>query len=177
MVVAKNFAVLKKMVVNIWVGGVIIVHLRIMSFVNLYYHIVFATKNREQTIVNSVERRVYELLYAVMKNMNCKVFRIGGMPDHVHIFVEIPPTLAVATFVKELKRESSVVIRDERIIPNWGGWQDGYGAFSYSIHESDKIINYIKNQKEHHRHVSFVEEYRAWLIENGVDESAPYFPR
>lgn len=148
-----------------------------MSFCNLLYHIVFATKNREQLIRPEIERRVYGLLYTIMTNKKAHVLRIGGMMDHVHIFVNIPPDISVSEFIKELKRESSIVMKSEKIIPNWNGWQNGYAAFSYSRYDIDKIVTYITNQKEHHRTVSFIDEYKAWLIENGISETEPYFPK
>jgi len=148
-----------------------------MSFTQLFYHIVFATKNREPLISSEKERRVYTLLLSVMTKLGAQVYRIGGMPDHVHIFTSVPPEMPLSHFVKELKRATSVAIRNERIISGWPGWQEGYGAFSYSIHDREKIVNYIRNQKEHHRHISFIEEYRQWLLENGVPESELRFIR
>lgn len=148
-----------------------------MSFTNFFYHIVFATKNRLPVITHDVERRVYGLLYSLMKDMGAHVYRIGGMPEHVHIFASIPSTIAIGEFVKELKRKASALIKAENIVNNWGGWQEGYGGFSYSRHDKDTVIEYIKNQKEHHKVKSFIEEYREWLIENGVSPDAPYFPK
>ena len=147
-----------------------------MSFIRLNYHIVFATKRREPTIDLANERRVYALLFSIMKKYGATVFRIGGMPDHVHICVSIPPTIAVSDFVKHIKRESSLAIKQNSILAKWDGWQNGSGCFSYSKNDVDNIVNYIKGQKEHHRKRSFIDEYRAWLIENGVSSDEPYFP-
>ena len=147
-----------------------------MSFIRLNYYIVFATKRREPTIDLANERRVYALLFSIMKKYGATVFRIGGMPDHVHICVSIPPTIAVSDFVKHVKRESSLAIKQNSILAKWDGWQNGSGCFSYSKNDVDNIVNYIKGQKEHHRKRSFIDEYRAWLIENGVSSDEPYFP-
>lgn len=108
---------------------------------------------------------------------SCFVHRIGGMEDYVHILVEIPAKHAVAEVIKIIKQETSKAIRNSFLIREWDGWEVGYSAFTCSYRELDMLKNYIINQKEHHKHLSFKEEYRQWLIENGIDESDPYFPR
>ena len=148
-----------------------------MSFTKSVYHIVFGTKYRQPTIPIDVERKLYKILYDLMKNYGAFVYRIGGMPDHVHILVDITSKNALTDFVKRLKQESSFLIKKDEAFPNWNGWGEGYGAFTYSISEIPSVINYITNQKEHHKKVSFIEEYRNWLIEMGVSPDEPYFPK
>ena len=75
----------------------------------------------------------------------------------------------MSEFIQKLKRESSLAINRDSILPKWDGWQEGYGAFTYSRNEADKIINYIKGQKEHHKRVSFIEEIEVWMKENGME--------
>ena len=148
-----------------------------MSFHTLLYHVVFSTKYRTSSISTDVERDVYHILYHQLLKFSCYVHRIGGMPDHVHILMEIPPNVAVSEVIKIAKQESTKEIRQRGIIPQWSGWEEGYGVFSYSRQELAAIKQYIANQKEHHRKVSFIEEYRQWLIENGVDPAHPFFPK
>jgi len=112
-----------------------------------------------------------------MRKYGVRALRIGGMPDHVHLFFVMPPTLALSDFMKRLKRESSLMITQEMIIDRWEGWQEGYCAFSYSRHDVEKITNYIKNQKERHSRVSFIDELRLWMIENGISDDDAYFPK
>ena len=112
-----------------------------------------------------------------MKNYEAFIYRIGGMPDHVHILVDITSKAALSDFVKRLKQESSYLLKNDSSFPNWNGWGEGYGAFTYSVSEIPTVIEYINNQKEHHKKVSFIEEYRQWLIEMGVSPDEPYFPR
>lgn len=147
-----------------------------MSFYNLIYHIVFATKRREKVIEIVDERRIYGLLLSIMEKYGARVFRIGGMPDHVHILACVPPTISLSDFIGSVKRESSLFIKQNSILSKWNGWQDGFGCFSYSLQDKDKIVNYIKNQKEHHKKISYLDELRGWLIENGVSPDSPYFP-
>ena len=85
--------------------------------------------------------------------------------------------MALSDFVKRLKQESSYLLRKDCAFSDWNGWAEGYGAFTYSITEIPNEIEYINNQKEHHKKVSFIEEYRQWLIEMGVSPDEPYFPK
>ena len=148
-----------------------------MSFTKSVYHIVFSTKYRQPTISISNERRLYKILYDLMKKRNAHVYRIGGMPDHVHILVDITAKISLSDFVKHLKQESSFLIARCGYFQDWSGWEEGYAAFSYSEKEIDNVMEYITNQKEHHTKISFREEYRNWLIEMGVSPDAPYFPK
>ncbi len=148
-----------------------------MSFYNLLYHIIFATKNRQKTIETAREKELYAILYSIMKKNGAYTHRIGGMPDHVHILVSIPPDISISKFIQNLKRESSLAASDSHLFDKWDGWQNGYGIFTCSRHDYNKIFNYIKNQKEHHANISFIEEYRQWLIENGISPDEPYFPK
>ena len=148
-----------------------------MSFTKSVYHIVFGTKLRQPSIPIDIDRKLYKILYDLMKSYGAFVYRIGGMPDHVHILVDITSKMALSDFVKRLKQESSYLLRKDSAFSDWNGWAEGYGAFTYSISEIPKVIEYINNQKEHHKKVSFIEEYRQWLIEMGVSPDEPYFPK
>ena len=85
--------------------------------------------------------------------------------------------MALSDFVKRLKQESSYLLRIDSAFSDWNCWAEGYGAFTYSITEIPNVIEYINNQKEHHKKVSFIEEYRQWLIEMGASPDEPYFPK
>jgi putative transposase len=94
--------------------------------------------------------------------------------DHVHIFSDIHPSSSLADYVKNIKVASSLWLKESGKFPKFTGWQDGYGAFTYSIREKDMIINYIKNQKEHHKTETFYDEYKRLLIENGIEFDEKY---
>ena len=146
-----------------------------MSFNKLTYHIVFSPKNREPVISHSIETDFYRMIYTILLQYDAKVHRIGGMPDHIHLLISIPATIALSKFIQAIKRESSKAATS--IINHWPGWQEGYAAFSCGYKDLESIKLYIMNQKNHHSKISFIEEYRRWLIENGVSENEPYFPR
>lgn len=147
-----------------------------MSFYRLLYHIVFSTKYRKPHITADIERDVYNTLYHQLLKYNCFVHRIGGHTDHVHILVEIPPTVALSELIKITKQESSKEIRQRNIRMDWAGWEEGYGAFTYAKSDIETIKTYICNQKRHHSTISFLDEYRDWLIQQGIDPNHPYFP-
>ena len=99
------------------------------------------------------------------------------MPDHIHILVDISAKNSLSDFVKKIKQESSYLIARHPDVRLWDGWEEGYSAFTYSAKDIKTVTEYIINQKEHHKRVSFIDEYRAWLIEMGVSPDEPYFPK
>lgn len=114
------------------------------------------------------DEELYKYIWGVVKNKNCKLYRINGIEDHIHIFSDVHPSLALADFIKDIKVSSNLWMKDSGKFPKFKGWQDSYAAFTYSIKEKDIIINYIMNQKKHHKHESFYDEYKRLLIENGI---------
>jgi putative transposase len=139
-----------------------------MSYRQILYQIVFGTKYRRPTINETHCTELYRYIWGIVKSKNCLLFRINGVEDHIHILCDLHPTVALADLVKDIKAGSSRWMKESGLFPDFEGWADGYGAFTYSIRERDKMISYIKKQKEHHKKVSFVEEYSALLEENGL---------
>ncbi len=144
------------------------------TYTQILYQIVFATKNHEMTMVESGQEKLYKYILGVLKNKKCHLYRIGGVEDHLHIVTHVHPTVAVAYLIKDIKLAASKIIKAENLFPDWDGWQDGYGAFTYSISAKDNLIEYVKNQKEHHKRVSFREEYISLLKEHGIDFDEKY---
>ncbi len=97
------------------------------------------------------------------------------MPDHIHLFVSLPSTLSLASFVQRVKTDSSKWMKANAHFPNFRGWGHEYAGFSYNLHDKDKIVNYIIRQKEHHQRFSFAEEYRAFIESNGIPIDKRYF--
>jgi len=96
------------------------------------------------------------------------MYRINGVSDHLHIITHLHPTISLAALVKDIKLATTEYIENEFLFPSFNGWQDGYGAFTYSIGAKDNLIEYVKNQEEHHRVKTFREEYINLLNEHGV---------
>jgi putative transposase len=94
--------------------------------------------------------------------------------DHIHILSDLHPSVSLSDYIKDIKVASSLWMKECGYFPAFEGWQDGYGAFTYSIREKDKVINYIKNQKEHHKSETFYDEYKRLLIESGIGFDEKY---
>ena len=104
----------------------------------------------------------------LIQNKKCTPYQINGIDDHIHIFCDLHPSIALADFIKDIKIASNLWMKDTGNFPEFVGWQDGYGAFTYSIREKDMILNYVKRQKIHHRKETFYDEFKRLLEENEV---------
>ena len=144
------------------------------SYRQIFYQIVFGTKHRQSTIDEINCRELYQYISGVIKNKNCKLYGINGMEDHIHIFSDLHPSISLSDYIKDIKVASSIWMKSCGKFPKFEAWQEGYGAFTYSIKEKDKIINYIKNQKEHHKTETFHDEFKRLLIENGIEFDEKY---
>ncbi len=140
----------------------------------LIYHIVFSTKRREPTIDQDQKKRMFAFIHHLLTNKNCHLYRINGIEDHLHILTHVHPSIAVSSLVKDIKLASDDFVKREGIFPKFKGWQDGYGAFSESIKAKEWLIEYVKNQEEHHKKVSFLDEYKALLMENEIEFDERY---
>ena len=130
-----------------------------MSKVCMLHHIVFATKNRENTLPDGVRDDLYRLIWNFFIGHNCKLIRIGGIENHIHILVDLNPMTALATLMQELKSITSIWLKRDARFPDFKGWCKEYFADSLSWKEKDGVIEYIKNQTEHHKTVSLDNEF------------------
>lgn len=144
------------------------------TFRQIYYQIVFSTKHRMPVLNVEYEDYLYRYIGGIVKNKNCKLYKINGMPDHIHLFTDLHPSVSLSSFVKDIKVSSNLWIKQSGLFPDFEEWQTGYGAFTYSEREKEMIINYIENQKEHHQNVSFEVEYKDLLKSHGVEFDEKY---
>ena len=144
------------------------------TFTQLYVHAVFAVKYREQLILPSFETRLHKYMTGIVTNLGQKMLAINGMPDHVHIFMGFKPTANIADIIGKVKSNSSGFINENKLLHGYFQWQEGYGAFTYAHAQRYQVINYILNQKEHHRKKSFKEEYLELLNEFEVEYDKRY---
>ena len=144
------------------------------SYRQIFYHIIFGTKYRKPTIDEAYCTDLYRYMSGIIKKKNCKLYRINGVEDHIHIFSDLHPGISLSDYVKDIKVASSIWIKESGKFPHFKAWQEWYGAFTYSIREKDVIINYIKNQKEHHKKETFHDEFKRILVENGVEFDEKY---
>jgi len=138
------------------------------TFTSLHYHIVCSTKHRRNWIRREIESRVWSYLGGIARENEMKALLIGGIENHVHMLLAIPPKISVSAAVKLIKGGSSRWMNDN--IPGLAGfgWQDGYGAFSVSKSVVPSVEDYIRNQPEHHRTTTFEQEYRSMLDEHDI---------
>jgi REP element-mobilizing transposase RayT len=143
------------------------------SFTNLDTHIIFSTKEREPWLRDTLVARTCDYIGGICKNRECVLAAAGGMPDHVHLLISIHPTICVADLVGDIKSNSSGWIHDT--FPKLGdfAWQRCYGAFSVSESNVDAVKQYIATQAEHHRALTYKEEFIAFLERHKI----PYDPR
>jgi len=144
------------------------------TFRQIYYQIVFSTKHRKPALNPEHEDKLYKYIWGIVKNKNCKLYRINGMPDHIHLFTDLHPSVSLSDFVKDIKVSGNLWIKESGLFPDFEEWQSGYGAFTYSEREKEMIINYIKNQKEHHKKENFEDEYKNLLKTHGIEFDEKY---
>jgi len=144
------------------------------SLSKLYIHIVFHIKNDSVAIRSSEEQRLYAYMGSVLKTNHSIPIAINGTHDHVHILCVMSKNIALAKLLEEIKRHSSRWIKTLDGYYQQFAWQGGYGGFSVSPSLHDKTKRYIENQKEHHKKMTFQEEYLMFLKEYGIDYDENY---
>lgn len=144
------------------------------SYTNILVHYIFSTKNREKIITDELQERLWSYMGGIARENGMKAIAIGGVEDHVHMLISLPPTLPVAKAIQLIKGGSSRWVHDTFPKHKHFKWQEGYGAFSVSVSQVDKTIAYIKGQKEHHRKKTFQEEYIVFLRKHGIEYDEQY---
>ena len=146
-----------------------------MSYTRLLYHIIFRTKHSIPAISIAHEKELYKYIWGFVKNKESMLYRINGMPDHLHLFVELAAKLSLSDFVRELKTSTGKWLKNNTLFPSFQGWGRRYAAFTYGPEEKDAVIRYIADQKTHHAQVSMEEELRTLLAEHGCEIDERYF--
>lgn len=132
---------------------------------------VFSTKGRTPLITQDIQDEVYAYLASILKADGNVPIKIGGTDDHVHILFGLSRTVSIAKVVENLKSSSSKWIKEKR--PTFS-WQLGYAVFSVDSSDFNGVVAYITNQREHHRTVSFQEEFRSLMQDCGVPIDEKY---
>lgn len=144
------------------------------TYYQLLYHLVWSTKERQSLITIDFQRNLYEYMAGVFRSLKCYCILIGGMPDHVHVCIEIPPTLNISNIMRSVKVSTSKWVRQNCSVGRDFEWQEGYGAFSVSASNKNTLIQYIKNQEKHHKKYNFKEEFLLLLEKHGVQYEEKY---
>ncbi len=141
----------------------------------VYLHLVFSTKHRQPFLRDpNLRQEMHAYLGGISKTLECPPLIVGGVEDHIHLLGRMSRTITQADWVKELKRVSSLWIKQRDPDSSDFAWQGGYGAFSVSPSALDQTSNYIANQEQHHQKQTFQDEYRTLLSKHGVEWDERY---
>ena len=140
------------------------------SLARVVLHVVFSTKNREPFLKDAdLRKRLHAYMAGVMQRIGCEPILIGGVEDHVHVLCNLSRTVTIAQLVEEAKKSPSKWVKEQGPQYREFFWQTGYGAFSVSQSNVEQVRAYIATQEEHHRKVSFQDEFRALCRKHGVE--------
>ena len=144
------------------------------TFSQIYIHVVFAVKGRQNPVLPSFEEELYRYIAGIIGKKGQKSLAVNGMPDHTHLLVGLKPSIAIADLVRDVKNNSTNFINGKNWLPKKFNWQEGYGAFSYSESNYGKVIYYINCQKQHHSKQNFRREYTGFLKKFNVPYDEKY---
>ena len=134
------------------------------SLAKVLVHIIFSTKHRYPFLSDKeIRSEMHAYLGGTSKELECPVLRVGGVSDHVHILCSLSRNMSIADLLRELKRSSSKWVKTKGKMLEKFAWQNGYGIFSVSESQVERVITFIKNQEAHHKRKPFQDEYRAFL--------------
>jgi len=145
-----------------------------MSYISSYFHCVFSTKDRRPHIKPELRERLWPFLGGIARENKMKAIEVGGVEDHDHILLSLPATATVAKAMQLIKGGSSKWIHETFPEQRTFAWQEEYGAFSVSVSQLDKTIEYIRGQEAHHRRMTFQEEFLALLRKHRIDFDERY---
>lgn len=146
------------------------------SYRQILYHLVFRTKNSQKTLEPSYAGELFAYTLGFVKNKNSFLYRINCVENHLHLLVDLHPTIALADFIRDMKTSTSIWLKQSGKFPRFNGWSEGYAALTCAWKDKEMIVSYIKNQQEHHKHISFEDELRSLLKANGININEIYFP-
>ena len=139
------------------------------SFTSLLVHIIFSTKNRARDLTPDLAARLFTYMAGIIRERKGVPVIVNGPEDHVHLLVHVPATESIADLLRVLKTNSSRWVHEQFPERRLFGWQAGYGAFTVSGSRTAAVTDYIAAQQEHHRQVTFQEEFLTFLRKNGID--------
>lgn len=144
------------------------------TYSQIYIQTIFAVKGRDGLIQPKWEERLYKYITGIVQNKGQKMLAINGIPNHIHFLIGMKPSCCLSDLVREVKKSSNEFINDNKLSKFKFNWQEGFGAFSYSHSQLDKVIAYIMNQKEHHKKKTFKEEYTDFLKQFNIEYDEQY---
>ncbi len=137
------------------------------SYVKIWVHAVFSTKNRQPLISDKIATKVHQLVKDELIAAGCFVQAVNGVEDHIHLLFLLNNQKSIAEVMKNVKGSTSHAINQENLTREKFAWQNGYGAFSVSDNRKHIVEKYIKNQQQHHATKNFQEEWNGFLTSHG----------
>lgn len=145
------------------------------TFSCLIFHVIWSTKNRLPFITPEIKERLYAYIGAIVQKEGGKLLCVGGVEDHVHILISSHPNIVLPNLMRAIKAKSSAFMKNNSTHKAFG-WQDGYGIFSVSVSAVEKVIQYINQQEEHHKKISFQDEFKLFLKRHQIQYDEKYLP-
>jgi REP element-mobilizing transposase RayT len=141
------------------------------TYTKSHFHVIFSTKERRKAIAKELQPRLWAYMNGICRNHNIIPVAIGGISDHVHALIHLPATMSLSKAMLTLKSNSSRWVSEHT---RAFAWQEGYGAFSVSASVLPAVTRYILNQEEHHKKISFEDEFLALLKKHGIEYDPKY---
>ena len=146
------------------------------SLSSLLTHVIFSTKDRRSSLSVEIKPDICQYIGGIVREIGGKALIVNGTRDHMHVLLQLPPVISIADTMRLIKTNSSRWARYKWPATKFS-WQTGYGAFSVSRSNVAQVVRYIKNQEEHHKRISFQEEFLALLQRHGVEYDERYIWR
>jgi REP element-mobilizing transposase RayT len=144
------------------------------TYSQLYIHVVFAVKGRENLLQKQWRDEIFKYMSGIIHDKNQKSIIVNGVEDHVHLFIGLKPSCCLANLIRDVKSSTTNFINEKRLVKGRFFWQEGYGAFSYSRSQLDQVYQDILNQENHHLKSSFKEEYLGLLRKFEIEYADKY---
>ena len=144
------------------------------TYTQLYFHVVFAVKHRNNLILPVWKDELYKYITGIITNKNQKSMIVNGMPNHIHLLIGTKPNCNLSDLVRDIKANSSKWVNENNLVNGRFEWQNGFGAFTVSQSGVKNVIKYIENQEEHHSKQTFRDEYIEFLNEYKIHYQNEY---
>ncbi|MFH0895920.1 MAG: IS200/IS605 family transposase [Bacteroidota bacterium] len=144
------------------------------AYSQIYIQLVITVNHRENLIIKPWRDELHKYIAGIINAKNQKTIIVGGVEDHVHVFFSLRPSERISDIVRDIKNNSSKFINENKLVRGKFRWQEGYGAFSYSKSAIDNVYNYILRQEQHHKKVTFRDEYLEFLKEFEIEYNEKY---
>ena len=144
------------------------------TYSQVYIQVIFSVKGRENLLNAEIRTEVFKYISGIITEKGSKSLIVNGYNDHIHCLISLKPSVSISDLVRDIKNNSSRFINEKKYFKHKFNWQDGYGVFSYSKSQLNKVYNYILNQEKHHKLKTFKEEYIELLEKFEIEYKNEY---